>query len=504
MTPSKYQQAIYDAFLNTTDNLNISAVAGSGKTTVLIELLKYVPRDRRALFVAFNNSIVDELKKRIGDDRRNVEISTIHSYGWRSILCRYGSKVRMNPNKVLGKIEMVLKDDEFKDEISAKKHSYYFYIIPKIVDLMRCNLTPADEKAIEDMSMHYDLDIGETEIKVAIKVFEKMNNDKSQFDFMDMIYQPIVDPHIRLQKYDYVFCDESQDFSLAQQSIIRRSINRSGRLITVGDEHQSIYAFCGADADSYEKLATLNGRSVRMPLSVCYRCSKAVVREAQKIVPEITYAPNAIEGTVKLGSMRENLMQGDWVLCRNLKPLVQTYLWLMKNKIKSKIKGKDIGEGIIGMINKTGAKTLRGMWTMLDIQKERLFNKLKKRGVRHPSLHPKMELMNQRLEVLECLSNEVSTVDALKRLISNIFSDDIRGIMLSTIHKAKGLENDRVFFLCPELIPSKYATMDWMVEQEMNLKYVAQTRAKDTLIYVLESDFKEDIKSKHLESYGRD
>lgn len=503
MKPSKYQQEIYDAFLNTDDNLNISAVAGSGKTTVLIELLKYVPNDKEALFVAFNNSIVDELKKRIGD-RRNVEISTIHSYGWRSILCRYGSKVKMNPNKVLGKIELVLKDKEFEDEISAKKHSYYFYIIPKIIDLMRCNLIAADEKTLESMLMNYDLDIGETEINVAIKVFEKMNADKSQFDFMDMIYQPVVDPHIRLRKYDYVFCDESQDFSLAQQAVIRRSLNRRGRLITVGDEHQSIYGFAGADANSYKNLAGLNGRSVRMPLSVCYRCSKAVVREAQKIVPEISFAPNAVEGTVKLGSMRENLMQGDWVLCRNLKPLVQTYLWLMKNKIKSKIKGKDIGEGIISMINKTGAKTLRGMWTMLDIQKERLFAKLKKRGVRHPSLHPKMELMNQRLEVLECLSNEVSTVDALKCLIENIFSDDIRGIMLSTIHKAKGLENDRVFFLCPELIPSKYATMDWMVEQEMNLRYVATTRAKDTLIYVLESDFKEDIVSKNLENYGRD
>lgn len=194
--------------------------------------------------------------------------------------------------------------------------------------------------------------------------------------------------------------------------------------------------------------------------------------------------------------MVQDLQRGDWILCRNLKPLVQTYLWLTKNKVKSKIKGKDIGEGILAMINKTGAKSLRALHIMLDLDRERLLKKLQKRGVRHPSLHPKMELFNQRLEVIECLMAEVSDVAGLCRLIDNIFSDDIRGIMLSTIHKAKGLENDRILFLCPELIPSKFATSEWMLEQERNLWYVAITRAKRDLIFVFEGDFKTDIKCK--------
>ena len=117
MKPSKYQLAVYDAFKNTKENINISAVAGSGKTTVLIELLKFLPKNKTALFVAFNNSIVDELKNRISASS-NIEISTIHSHGWRSILMRYG-KATMNPNKVFGKIEMTLKE---YPSISAKRH----------------------------------------------------------------------------------------------------------------------------------------------------------------------------------------------------------------------------------------------------------------------------------------------------------------------------------------------------------------------------------------------
>ena len=132
------------------------------------------------------------------------------------------------------------------------------------------------------------------------------------------------------------------------------------------------------------------------------------------------------------------------------------------------------------------------------MQKEKLFNKLKKRGIRQPSLHPKMELFNQRLEVIECLMDEVSNVAELKNLISNIFSDDVKGIVLSTIHKSKGLENEVVFFLCPSLIPSKYATTDWMITQELNLKYVAITRAKSKLIYVNDENFKIDISTNNF------
>ena len=136
MQPSKYQLAVYEAFKETKDNLNISAVAGSGKTTVLLELLKLVPENKSALFLAFNNSIVDELRER-AEIRPGVEITTIHSYGWRAIMSRYGCRAKMNPNKAMGKVEKLFK--KF-DQINAKKHGWYFYIVPKMLDLMSCNL----------------------------------------------------------------------------------------------------------------------------------------------------------------------------------------------------------------------------------------------------------------------------------------------------------------------------------------------------------------------------
>ena len=293
MRPSKYQEIIYKVFQQTNKDINISAVAGSGKTTVLLELLKFVPDGDSSLFLAFNNSIIDELRQR--NKRRDVEIMTIHSCGWRSILSRYGGKVKMNPNKGIAKTEKVLKEFEIPD----KRRGYFFYVVPKILDLMRCNLCENNAESITELINHYDIDVEEDDIKLVMKAFEYLIKDKSQFDFMDMIYVPVTDPSIRFKKYDYVFCDESQDFSICQHKFIKNCLNRKGRLTTVGDKRQAIYGFAGADAESYDRLANINGQAIKLPLSVSYRCAVNIVKEAQKIVPEISYAPHAIEGIVK-------------------------------------------------------------------------------------------------------------------------------------------------------------------------------------------------------------
>lgn len=487
MKDSKYQRAIYTAFCKTNKNISISAVAGSGKTTTLLQLLNFIPKGSSSLFLAFNNSIVDELKER--NKREDVTIMTIHSCGWRAIMKRYGSKVKMNPNKCIAKTEKVMKELN----IDYKRRGYFFYIIPKILDLMRCNLCEDTVEAISELMSHYDINVEEEDIKVAQLAYKYLIKDRSQFDFMDMIYVPVMDSGVRLDRYEYVFCDESQDFSLCQHKFIKKCIGRGGRLVTVGDPNQAIYGFAGADANSYSKLAELNGASVQMPLSVCYRCGKNIVYEAQKIVPEIQFNNSAIDGVVTYNGTLQELRRGDWILCRNLRPLVATYLWLLKNKIKSKIRGKDIGEGILALINKTGAKDLEQLDNRLKIEVEKLHDKLKAKGVRRPDYHPKMELLQQRIDVIECLSSEVESVKELKAMIADIFTDDVKGILLSTIHKAKGLQNKRIFFLCPELIPSRYATMDWQFEQEMNLKYVAITRAQEELIYVSGKQFLNDI-----------
>jgi len=74
-------------------------------------------------------------------------------------------------------------------------------------------------------------------------------------------------------------------------------------------------------------------------------------------------------------------------------------------------------------------------------------------------------------------------------MIEQIFSDNGKaGVKLSSVHRAKGLEANVVWILCPDLMPHPKAEQPWEQEQEMNLKYVAITRAKREL-RVVEGSF---------------
>ena len=66
-----------------------------------------------------------------------------------------------------------------------------------------------------------------------------------------------------------------------------------------------------------------------------------------------------------------------------------------------------------------------------------------------------------------------------------MFSDSRSSVVLSTVHRAKGLEERRVFVLRPDQLPLRWQNQQkWELEQEYNLKYVSTTRAKEALFFV--------------------
>jgi len=80
-TPSKYQKDIFKFILNDNKNGLISAVAGSGKTTTLIQSLEIIPDDKSVLFLAFNKSISEEISKRVPKNKY-IDVKTVHSFGY--------------------------------------------------------------------------------------------------------------------------------------------------------------------------------------------------------------------------------------------------------------------------------------------------------------------------------------------------------------------------------------------------------------------------------------
>jgi len=472
---SKYQQTIFQEIENGKSSLVISAVAGSGKTTTLIECLNRVDDSLTSVFLAFNNAIVDELRNRI--EKVGVTITTMHSFCWKALMNHYGFKCELRPNKSIKFIEKVC----LSKGIEKDKLNYYMFVYSNMLDLIRQNFIEDVDEIIKLGEKHSFL-LSEDDGEYLLEILSLMNKDKKIFDFTDMIYRTIKDD-VLLNKFDLVFVDESQDLSKIQQIIVSKIKTKRGRMIAVGDPSQAIYGFAGADVESYDNLKTLFANTIELPLSVNYRCGKRIVAEAKKINAQIEAFDGKEDGIVKSGFI-DDIKDGDWVLCRNVKPLVIMNLYLLANDIKSFVRGDDIGMGLISMVNKTASTTIKTMKVKLlgTLMGER--RKLKNLGVKNPDNTDKIDSLRNRIDVLTILSYDLIYTKDLKQRIKDIFKDEGKGVCLSTIHKSKGLENDVVHILCPELIPSKFAEQEWELKQEENLKYVAITRAKSKLVYL--------------------
>lgn len=479
--PSKYQSAIYDTVLNDRCSISIEAVAGSGKTFTLVNMLELIPKNKKTIFLAFNKHIAEELKTKVPN---NVNVSTIHGFGFMCMKTYMGSKAKSpSENKSFW---LAVKSCP-KWGIDGEEKFPYAYRVSKLMDFMRMNMVEDDEEEILEIIERYGLQIfHKHEIKHAIELLQKSNRViNNEFDFIDMVYIPAV-KNWKLRKFDYVLVDEWQDLSVMQHKLVQKIINpRSGRLICVGDRHQAIYQFAGADSNSYDKVDDIVSNVKKLPLSICYRSTKNIVYEAQRFVSHIEPNPNAEDGLMPRDGIADEIDGNVFVICRNNKPLVLMLNYLLSKGIKANIKDKEIGTNIIRLIEKTKQKKVVDLMKHLAVDRLRLFARLREKGVSKPDYHKSVIAYDEKVAIIEILSQKYKLTSQLKKYIESVFLDEeIDGVTLMTIHKSKGLEKDKVFFLNPELIPSTYAITPEQKQQEWNLFYVGVTRARKELIYI--------------------
>lgn len=492
MKPSLYQQAIFDFVANQSGSAIIEAVAGSGKTTTIVNALKLIPKDKSILMVAFNKSIAEELKARVPN---NVQVKTFNGLGHSVLYSRLG---RLNVDSY--KTRNILK--KLMDSLDYKEYGELVYQLTGYIK--RLGLLPKEIQGIpliEDSKTewmniinHFGLPIEKGMLdtviyysKQAIISSVNMAADDKVVDFDDQIYIPAI-KNMRGNSYDVIFVDEAQDVSPVRTKLIQLVLNDGGRVIAVGDTCQAIYGFTGSDTKAIQTLKeTFNAMS--LPLSISYRCAKSIVNEAKKVVPVIESADTAPEGSViKLDSFNLNMFNsGDMILCRKNAPIVSLCFKLISRGIPAKVMGRDISTGLVKLIEKLKAKDLKGSKGL----KEKLLT-WEAKEIRKWNAEERPDMVENVKDKVSCIfavleRTTVNTVPDLIREIESMFSDDSNNkktVLLSSIHKSKGLEADTVYFLDSEMIPLKFATKDWEIEQEYNLKYVAITRAKTKLVYI--------------------
>ena len=501
-TPSKYQKNIFEFIKNGTGNLVVEAVAGAGKSYTLVKSLDLIPKDKKILMVAFNTDIVKELKKKtFGKD--NVDVRTLHSLGFLMLRKNFPNK-KLTPEvyKYSSHIRNNIKEYSTINTYSLG-NNYLTYIdnIEKFVDFGRFYLC----ETVEDLSFienRYNINTLADEKEVAIKVMEWGKSELDSIDFGDMVWLPNVlylKPFNLL--FDYIFIDECQDLNKAERELALKCFKINTRMVAVGDRNQCVFSFSGADPESFEKLLAVPN-TIKLPLSISYRCSKNIVDFAKRLVPEIESNDDGRIGTIDYNVSISDVVDGDMIICRNNAPLVKVYNELLKSGKKAFIRGKEIGTNLKTYVKSTKQKDLNisclkdGVFARLYYDLFTTRNKVMEQSnidedtaMETPICQKKLDM----IKTLDVLSEGILTADELIEKIDNIFpkKDKKEGIALSTIHKAKGLEANNVYIVCKSLMPSKSAKVDWEIKQEKNLMYVAYTRAKNKLAFINEDEFKD-------------
>ena len=575
-------------------SLFIGALAGTGKTTLLLKILPYLTG--HVALCAFNATVGAELSARVSalglvpvDENSSTTAGTIHTLGKRTVEQYLGYPVKVEQ----GRVARVLKEEldrrpewrKFLAELGPGSSK----VIVHWVDLAKqagvglpssstfLELPPdhlptwvaiAEQHGLfrpgtptwvkEDAAEMAQRLLMATESPwqtvlnpSAGPAFSSSSSSSSSkpltMDFSDMLRLPLMipagayQPGGLIRTYRFLLVDEMQDLNIARQLLVCRLLQPAGQVIGVGDVNQAIYGFTGAEADAIERfpyrvqewqvnVQRENSRGARpsieernqlhpitnLPLTVTFRNTKAIVSWVQTNYEPLFEAWSGAEEGQSPTTITEQefwsritLQYGDAIVCRNTAPLVWTALKLLLNRVPVEIKGRDLKTRLLSLANDysleitgrgfrrmTTERTMEQALQQLSADKLALLKEMTrlKDNLETESLAG-MAVEGDYLDALIAIiytlvpdkkeRERIQAGDRLKSTIESLFDEQGAAVVLSTIHKAKGLEWDRVFVWGKNVLqPSPWARKDWELAQEENLMYVAETRGRKELVFV--------------------
>jgi superfamily I DNA/RNA helicase len=483
VTGSVQQENIWEAVTDATSHTIVEARAGTGKTFTMIEALNRAPRNLSSCFVAFNKSIAEELATKVPQHSRAC---TLHSLGNAAIRSA-GFKPKLNQYKTHNLIEKIYGRQLDRNIISSLAKVTSF-----AKNTMLENPTP---ETLKEVAFECGVDdrLGPDMMAGVPEILEDSKTTLHEIDFDDMIWLPVVN-NLPLPQYDILAVDEAQDLNKVQQQL---SLRAGKRILLVGDPYQSIYGFRGADSDSIANMENyLDATDLGVdafPLTISRRCPHAAVNLVRSLVPDFEALPKAVQGSVETGSVGDlfdTIADGDMILSRVNAPLLSLAYRLLRRDIPCKVQGRDIGEGLRLLIAKIEPDASASIETLLSKaidweqnEQHRILAAFKY------GVEAKLSVLQDRFDCIRSLSEGCSKVSDIIARIKTLFADvsvkDSKGlVLLSSIHKAKGLEADHVWVAEPSKVPHPMAKSKNDQDQERNLAYVLGTRFKLSITFL--------------------
>lgn len=595
---SKYQSAIFKFITLGTGNAVVEAVAGSGKSTTIVEAVKRIPRNKSVLVLAFNRTVRDELKEKF-TGFTNVTVRTLSGHGWvtmaqawkpivqaqgerdmwyqgearfRQILDAAGvpppvlywdrlhrEAARRDAEPAHVRLVQWLKKnsyDEGKYEREVMTWNRHYESLKKLIELCRgfMALTPA---AIQDVQREYgllltmprrrgdganaaprpwtwfdprtnttyDTDTVIRWVQAALKasLIRPVDGKVAMFD---ATFPTAMLDYFAPQQFDWIFVDETQDMDTSQLIVVQKSVAPGGRVVVVGDSKQAIYAFRGADSRAMARMEqALN--AVRLPLSVSYRVPKCVEAMVKPVVPAFEVPPGTPEGVCKTVTARHMIREwrdGDFVISRKNAPLEPLAIMaiqqgksviavgladiqkVLRDVVNGAMKFNPTnGDEFRDAIEKYRARQRANIEEIERRKRARSFSRMKDHEVEaFIEDLPVVRTLDLAANAVEAMSKRVNGSAEIDKIIASVNysagrdqivpASALKGkLAFTSVHKIKGAESPRVWVLNDTfnfqgkvdatgkpIIKQSEEMTDNARQEEINLWYVAVTRAKNT------------------------
>ena len=274
-----------------------------------------------------------------------------------------------------------------------------------------------------------------------------------------------------------------------------------GRRLYVADgivTHNCIYGFRGADSRSMDTLKETLEKTdrgvIELSLQTTFRLPTSGVKNVNSFAPDLVAADNAIEGELEETDI--SLMTpkvGDLILSRINANIFSMAFSLLRKKIGVRIQGRDFGNQLKKLLESVckDCGTVAEIQTNLAEYEKGEHDRIMQRTFPARGLAE----LEEKMACLYSLTGGCKSLAEMTKTIDELFSEDLprsKVVLLSTVHRAKGMEADTVWFLEPQLIPHKLAETENEIQQEFNLKFVAETRHRKKLVYVYPSKDRDD------------
>lgn len=331
-----------------TGAIYVKASAGSGKTRVLTERVRHLlsQTDKKILALTFTNKAGEEIKERLEGIPHIGEktfIGTFHSFcqsilEMRIHLLGYDEMPHIFENES-DRLELIGKSIQqipsysatYNKQSTKEKREFRYRALNFISDVKR--------KLIGDDDMDYHTD--DDNIILLYRTYQDILRTQNAVDYDDLlllVYNLFLEfPKVAslYRRSFYAICiDEAQDLNNAQYQLLKALTNGELKnVMMVGDPNQAIYHFNGSSSDYMDKAFVKDFLPTVVELTENFRSSKAVLKAANKLIPDSENIEGLVkEGVFKLYKIESEKKEAQWIVSK-----IQAFIQLKNDDIEGDI-----------------------------------------------------------------------------------------------------------------------------------------------------------------------